>query len=178
MRSLAVFFLLNAIASVGCGPSPCRSTGRNTVTGIATATSSTERCRADVEGVVDDVGGHAVVNVWCAVPSASDPRARPSRELGIELSDPRTLTAMSPVKATMTTTSGYSTVSGPIEVRLALLEATGYKAPLPAAATDDFVRRVLVRLRASGAADVDVQLSIRANDLRESERSCPSDWGL
>jgi hypothetical protein len=145
------------------------------VKGAVTVTASSETCVAAVSGRVDDSIGQTVVSVWCAPPTVADPRAKPSREFSIELPDPRVLDATSPAKATERTSSAGVSTSAPVNAKVEILEAAGRKAPLPSSVTNDFVRHFVVRMNQTGVAEVNVDVTIRSNDLREPEQYCAAD---
>jgi hypothetical protein len=170
--------ILSACVLCGCPARVCQRTGANGVGGVATATAAPEQCSGEISGDVDDTSGSAVVAVVCTPPHAADPQQTSSSTFDISLPDPRTLDVTSRVAATeqdsMRSKDGSSFVgiSGPVTATLRVVESAGETAPLPQAVTDDFLRHVVVHLSDTDVSDVDVDITIRAADLRQPQFTC------
>jgi hypothetical protein len=168
----------------GCPGARCERTGKNVVGGLATATAAPEQCTAQISGDVDDMSGAAYLTVDCTPPKSADPNQTSSRWFDVALPDPRTLDASSKVTVDENVTFGSNdgkttvNVSGPVSGTVRVIESTGRTAPLPMAVTDDFLLHVVVHLAGtddavlSPAPDVDVDVTIRAADLRQPGVSC------
>jgi hypothetical protein len=163
----------------------CHRTGKNTVGGVATATAAPEQCTPEIGGTVDDTSGEMVVTVDCTPPKTADPSQNSSRWFRIALPDPRALDASSKVTVdeTVSYASSDGTVTGSLYghvsgTALQVLESTGRTAPLPMAVTDDFLLHVVVHLSGTDdpvlvpAPDVDVDVTLRAADMRQPEVVC------
>jgi hypothetical protein len=182
--ALSLAAILSGCMLCGCPAEDCHRTGKNTVGGVATATAAPEQCTPEISGAVDDTSGAMYVTVDCNPPRTLDPSQTSSRWFEITLPDPRTLDASSKVTVDESVTYGssdgttigdlYGTASGTLQV----LESTGRTAPLPLAVTDDFLLHVVVHLSGTGdgvvmpAPEVDVDVTLRAADLRQPELAC------
>lgn len=102
----------------------------------------------------------------------ADPRNAPKYELDIQLDDPRALDGSSQAKAKAQSGSGGVATSAPMNATVLNVVATGSKAPMPGAATDDFIRTVRVRVEGPGV-DLTTEVTIRASDLRTAQQDCP-----
>jgi hypothetical protein len=172
----------------GCPAHECQQTGTNDVRGVATATAAPEQCDPEISGGVDDTSGAMRITVFCTMPTSVDPGQHSSRFFNIALPDPRALGASSKVTVDETSTRGssdgmsfadsYGTVPGTIQV----LSSTGRTAPLPMAVTDDFLLHFVVHLGGTDdpvlmpAPDVDVDVTLRAADLRQPGLQCTPDY--
>jgi hypothetical protein len=176
--------ILSASMLCGCPAEDCHPTGANDVGGVATATAAPEQCTPEIGGGVDDTSGAMRITVFCTMPKTVDPGQHSSRFFNIALPDPRMLDASSKVTVDETSTRGssdgmsFTDVYGPVSGTVQVIESTGRTAPLPMAVTDDFLLHVVVHLGGTDdpvltpAPDVDVDVTLRAADLRQPAMAC------
>lgn len=156
----------------GCRTPPCDLTGNNSVHGDALVLTPSRNCVAEVSGTVEAARGRAFVGVYCGDAGDKDPRATSKQTFWVTLPDPRTWDDRTTATASEGAHAANGSASGTSVTTFELREAVGSQAPLPGAATDDFLRHAVLHIVPGREDALDVDVTIRAADLRTPEEVC------